>query len=186
MNRSSKTFVLVKCALLVALAVALNFVKIAPWPNGGSITAAAMAPIVVAGLMFGPKWGLLTGFTYSLLQMLLDGISAPPVETVFWYALVVMLDYVVAFTVLGLAGVVAKPFSSPVKGAVAGTVAVTAVRYLCHFLSGILIWGVYAPEGTPVWLYSLLYNGSYMIPEMLITTAMVSFFVKGISGRRPL
>ena len=91
-----------------------------------------------------------------------------------------------AFTVLGLAGVVAKPFSSPVKGAVAGTVAVTAVRYLCHFLSGILIWGVYAPEGTPVWLYSLLYNGSYMIPEMLITTAMVSFFVKGISGRRPL
>ena len=183
MNRSGKTFVLVKCALLAALAVALNFVKFAPWPNGGTITAAAMAPIVLAGLMFGYKWGLLTGFTYSLLQMLLDGISAPPVETVFWYALVVLLDYVVAFTVLGLAGAIAKPFSNPVKGAVVGTLTVTAVRYLCHFASGILIWGVYAPEGTPVWLYSLLYNGSYMIPEMIITTIVVSLIVNAIPKR---
>lgn len=115
--------------------------------------------------------------------MLLDGISAPPVETVFWYALVVLLDYVVAFTVLGLAGVIAKPFSNPVKGAVVGTLTVTAVRYLCHFASGILIWGVYAPEGTPVWLYSLLYNGSYMIPEMIITTIVVSLIVKAIPKR---
>ena len=159
-HNNGKTFVLVKCALLAALAVALNFVKFAPWPNGGSITAAAMAPIVLAGLMFGPGWGALTGFTFSLLQMLLDGISAPPVETVLWYILVILLDYVIAYTVLGLAGIIAKPFLKPVKGAVVGTLAVTAVRYLCHIASGILIWGVYAPEGTPVWLYSLYGSGN--------------------------
>ncbi len=180
MNHNGKTFVLVKCALLAALAVALNFVKFAPWPNGGSITAAAMAPIVLAGLMFGPGWGALTGFTFSLLQMLLDGISAPPVETVFWYVLVILLDYVIAYTVLGLAGIIAKPFLKPVKGAVVGTLAVTAVRYLCHIASGILIWGVYAPEGTPVWLYSLLYNGSYMVPEMIITTIVVGLLAGAV------
>lgn len=180
MNHNGKTFVLVKCALLAALAVALNFVKFAPWPNGGSITAAAMAPIVLAGLMFGPGWGALTGFTFSLLQMLLDGISAPPVETVLWYILVILLDYVIAYTVLGLAGIIAKPFLKPVKGAVVGTLAVTAVRYLCHIASGILIWGVYAPEGTPVWLYSLLYNGSYMVPEMIITTIVVGLLAGAV------
>ena len=180
MNHNGKTFVLVKCALLAALAVALNFVKFAPWPNGGSITAAAMAPIVLAGLMFGPGWGALTGFTFSLLQMLLDGISAPPVETVLWYVLVILLDYVIAYTVLGLAGIIAKPFLKPVKGAVVGTLAVTAVRYLCHIASGILIWGVYAPEGTPVWLYSLLYNGSYMVPEMIITTIVVGLLAGAV------
>ena len=179
-HNNGKTFVLVKCALLAALAVALNFVKFAPWPNGGSITAAAMAPIVLAGLMFGPGWGALTGFTFSLLQMLLDGISAPPVETVLWYILVILLDYVIACTVLGLAGIIAKPFLKPVKGAVVGTLAVTAVRYLCHIASGILIWGVYAPEGTPVWLYSLLYNGSYMVPEMIITTIVVGLLAGAV------
>ena len=179
-HNNGKTFVLVKCALLAALAVALNFVKFAPWPNGGSITAAAMAPIVLAGLMFGPGWGALTGFTFSLLQMLLDGISAPPVETVLWYILVILLDYVIAYTVLGLAGIIAKPFLKPVKGAVVGTLAVTAVRYLCHIASGILIWGVYAPEGTPVWLYSLLYNGSYMVPEMIITTIVVGLLAGAV------
>ena len=179
-HNNGKTFVLVKCALLAALAVALNFVKFAPWPNGGSITAAAMAPIVLAGLMFGPGWGALTGFTFSLLQMLLDGISAPPVETVLWYILVILLDYVIAYTVLGLAGIIAKPFLKPVKGAVVGTLAVTAVRYLCHIASGILIWGVYAPEGTPVWLYSLLYKGSYMVPEMIITTIVVGLLAGAV------
>ena len=179
-HNNGKTFVLVKCALLAALAVALNFVKFAPWPNGGSITAAAMAPIVLAGLMFGPGWGALTGFTFSLLQMLLDGISAPPVETVLWYILVILLDYVIAYTVLGLAGIIAKPFLKPVKGAVVGTLAVTAVRYLCDIASGILIWGVYAPEGTPVWLYSLLYNGSYMVPEMIITTIVVGLLAGAV------
>ena len=179
-HNNGKTFVLVKCAFSAALAVALNFVKFAPWPNGGSITAAAMAPIVLAGLMFGPGWGALTGFTFSLLQMLLDGISAPPVETVLWYILVILLDYVIAYTVLGLAGIIAKPFLKPVKGAVVGTLAVTAVRYLCHIASGILIWGVYAPEGTPVWLYSLLYNGSYMVPEMIITTIVVGLLAGAV------
>ena len=130
--------------------------------------------------MFGPGWGALTGFTFSLLQMLLDGISAPPVETVLWYILVILLDYVIAYTVLGLAGIIAKPFLKPVKGAVVGTLAVTAVRYLCHIASGILIWGVYAPEGTPVWLYSLLYNGSYMVPEMIITTIVVGLLAGAV------
>ena len=97
-----------------------------------------------------------------------------------WYILVILLDYVIAYTVLGLAGIIAKPFLKPVKGAVVGTLAVTAVRYLCHIASGILIWGVYAPEGTPVWLYSLLYNGSYMVPEMIITTIVVGLLAGAV------
>lgn len=173
--RDNKTKVLAECALMVALSAVLQLIPFIRMPQGGTVTLASMAPIVFAALRHGPKWGLLTAFAESLLQMLLGGISAPPTETVFWFALVILLDYVIAYTVLGLAPVFAAPFGERrLLGACVGSVAATLLRYLCHFLSGILIWGVYAPEGQPVWLYSLGYNGSYMIPETIITAVAVA------------
>lgn len=170
---TSRTKILVECALMVALSAVLQLIPFIKMPNGGTVTLASMAPIVFISLRYGVKWGLLTSFVGSLVQMLLGGISAPPTPTFFWFLLVILLDYVIAYTVLGLGSIFARPFSSRIVGAGVATVAVTFLRYLCHIASGILIWDVYAPEGQPVWLYSILYNGSYMIPEIIFTTIAV-------------
>lgn len=176
--RNTKTKTLVECSLLIALSVVLSRLQFAPWPNGGSITVASMAPLVYLSIKRGWKWGLGSAFVYSLLQMLLDGISAPPVQSFFWFTMVILLDYVIAFTVLGLAGAFANVWKNSKNAPIYATLCVTGLRYLCHIISGIIIWGVYAPEGTPAWAYSLGYNGTYMIPEMIITTIVVVLLLK--------
>lgn len=161
---------------MIALAVVLAWVsKIipAPWLQGGSITFASMVPIIIVSLMFDVKWGLLASVVYSIIQIMM-GFYPPPTQTFGYFVLVVLLDYVFAFGVLGLAAPFYKLFGKkawaiPVAGAI-----VTALRYVCHIASGVLIWGVYAEEGQSVWAYSLTYNGTYMIPEIIITTVVLA------------
>ncbi len=167
MSRKS-TPILVECAMMIAMSTALSFVKLFDLPQGGSVTCASMAPLILVSYRHGIKWGLFTGFVHSLLQMLIQ-FYAPPANTALAFAGTILLDYVLAFTVLGAAAFFGSPFKNRLASAAAGSVAVTVLRFLCSFMSGILIWGSYAPEGTPVWLYSLTYNGSYMLPETIIT-----------------
>lgn len=175
--KNSVTRKLVYGALMVALATVLSLFTLFKAPYGGSVTFGSMVPIVLFSLLFETRWGLLTAFAYSLLQMLL-GFSAPPVQDFASFAAVVLLDYVIAFTVLGLAGAIARRFKNGIVGAGVGTVCVMAMRFACHFLSGIVIWDVYAPEGMPVWLYSLGYNGFYMLFEMLISVVVIMLLWK--------
>ena len=178
----SKTRTLVECALMIALGTVLANIKIFEMPNGGSITLLSMLPFILVSYRHGTKWGLFTGFVNSLLQMLL-GFYAPPAGTVAAFVGVVLLDYVLAFTQLGLAGVIAKPFKNHLLGVAAGTAAVCVIRFLCSFLSGALLWGSYQESyewarGMSVWLYSFIYNGSYMLPELLITTVCAVILCK--------
>ena len=108
---------------------------------------------------------------------MLLGFYAPPAGTVAAFVGVVLLDYVLAFTLLGLAGVIAKPFKNHLLGVAAGTAAVCVIRFLCSFLSGVLIWGNLS-DGLPAWIYSLTYNGSYMLPEGIMTTIAVVLLYK--------
>ena len=95
------------------------------------------------------------------------------------FVLVILLDYVLAFGALGVAGTVARRFGEKkVLGASVGTITAIFVRLFCSFLSGVVIWGVYAPEGTPVWLYSLSVNGTVMVGEMITTTVAIAILVK--------
>ena len=165
-------------AMLIALSLILSMIVLFNAPYGGTVTAGSMVPVIIIGILLGNKWGLLSGFVYSLLQMLTGGIVPPPTPSLLLYVLVILLDYLVAFTVLGLSGLFMnsiknKKVSIPLSGAF-----VMLLRFICHFLSGILIWHTYAPEGTPVWLYSLLYNGGYMLPEIVIST-LVLFLLSG-------
>ncbi len=167
-------------ALLVALATVLMFASKlipAPWLQGGSITLASMVPIVLAGIMFGTKWGLCASLSFALIQMM-SGFYPPPTQTFLNFVLVILLDYIIAYGALGLSGLFykmtgKKSFSAPLSAFL-----VTLIRYLCHILSGILIWGVYAEEGQTVLAYSLIYNGSYMIPEIIITTVVTALICK--------
>ena len=163
-------------AIMLALASVLAFIsKIipAPWLQGGSITFASMVPIIVVSLMYDLKFGLICSLAYSLIQIM-SGFYPPPTQNFISFVLVVLLDYVFAFGVLGLSSLFYKMLGKkiwaiPVSGAV-----VTLLRYICHIFSGILIWGVYADEGQSVLSYSLIYNGTYMVPEIIITTVVLA------------
>ena len=176
---SRTTRMLTQGAIMVALATILSLFTLYQLPNGGSVTFASMAPIIVISLLYPFRWAFLTAFAYSLVQMLL-GFVPPPSQTFLSFVAVVLLDYVVAFSGLSLAGPISRRIGKPICGAVVGTCLVSLLRLGCSFLSGILIWDIYAPEGTPVWIYSITYNGSYMIPEMVVTAIVVALVVKYI------
>jgi thiamine transporter len=158
---------LTQSAVLVALAAVLTFVKVFNLPNGGSITLASMAPIIFASFKFGTPWGVLVALVYSLIQ-LVTGFYPPPVQSIGSYFLVILLDYILAFGVLGTANIFRK------LGTAAATFIVVFLRFICHFLSGITIWSSYAEgSGHSVAVYSLLYNGSYMAGELIVTMAVM-------------
>lgn len=172
MQTLTKTKKLTECAVMVALATVLSFIYIYQAPQGGSVTLGSMVPLVlVCAHIKDFRWGLLACFAYSLIQMMV-GFMAPPTATLAYFFAVVVLDYVVAFTVIFLVNPISKLFRNELLGIGIGATVAVLCRFLCHFATGILIWGVYAPEGQPVWLYSLLYNGGYMLPELVITVML--------------
>ena len=168
----SKTRTLVECALMIALGTVLANIKIFEMPNGGSITLLSMLPFIMISFRHGVKWGLFTGLVNSLLQMLL-GFYAPPAPGLLPLVGMILLDYVLAFTLLGLAGGIAGLFKNRTVGVAVGTAAVCGIR----FLSGVLIWGNLS-DGLPAWIYSLTYNGSYMLPETILTTVAAVLLFK--------
>ena len=166
------TRTLVECAIMIALGTILAKITLFEMPQGGSVTAVSMLPFIIIAYRHGIKWGLLTGFVNACLQMLLGKPYAPPAGTAIAFFGMIMLDYVLAYMAPGLAGVFAKPFKNPFAGVTVSIIAVCFLRYLCSFLSGILLWGSYAPEGTSALVYSLGYNASYMVPETIITVVV--------------
>lgn len=173
MNRNSKTIILVEGAMLIALATALSYLKILDMPFGGSITL-EMIPLVVMGLRRGTKWGLFTGFVHGLLQMIIGFSNVLYCATLLSQIGCILLDYILAFSVLGLASIAAKPFSKNKKlGYIVGSIIVCALRFVCSFLSGWLLWGAYAPEGMKPAVYSLVYNGAYMLPDTIIVAVVI-------------
>ncbi len=136
-------------------------------PFGGTVTV-SMLPIVYYSYRRGTGWGVGVGIAYSLLQMML-GFYVPPAKTLWALVLCVLLDYLIAFSATGLAPLFAKPFGRHrLAGYCTGAVAVCLIRFVSSFLSGVVLWGEYAPEGMNVWVYSLMYNVSYMLPTTIL------------------
>ncbi len=167
----SRIRVLVECAIMVALAVVIDLIPMPKWPNGGSVSIAAV-PIIYISYRRGLGWGLASGLVYSIIQ-LLTGWYAPPAGTLLATGLCVLLDYLLAFTAFGLADIFAKPFKNKLVGYGVGAALVNLVRFICSFLSGWILWSAYAPEGQPAWLYSLTYNGGYMLPNAVLCAVVI-------------
>lgn len=172
-NTKKKALVMCECAIMIALAAVLSFVKILELPYGGSVTAFSIVPIVIVSYRHGVKWGLLSGFVFSLIQ-LIQGASNLSYATSFQAAVTIILfDYVIAFTVIGLAGCLRNKANNPSAAAATGTIGVCALRYICHVISGCTVWAGVSIPTTDGLLYSLSYNATYMIPETVINAAAV-------------
>lgn len=166
-------------AIMVALASVLSMISVYRLANGGSVTLASMVPIILISYLYDVKWSVLTALVYAILQMIM-GFYPPPTNDVVSYFLVVMLDYILAFGSLGLAGAFFKMLGKNKIAITLSGAIVVIMRFICHFLSGIIIWDVLAPEGQSVYWYSLTYNGSYMGLELIVTVAVLSLLSKFI------
>ncbi|MBR6359496.1 MAG: energy-coupled thiamine transporter ThiT [Lachnospiraceae bacterium] len=177
----SKTRALVEGAAMVALATALSYVRIFKLPWGGSITLLSMLPIVFFSIRRGLGAGFAASFVFSLFQFvqgILDGLFGWGLTPGMLVACI-FLDYIGAFTILGIAGIFRK---KGLLGEVSGSVLAVFLRFIFHFLSGVVIWHSAGKlwegfETENSWLYSLLYNGAYMLPELILTTVAAVVFL---------
>lgn len=156
------------CGVMIALGTVLSFLKPYEPPLGGGVTVLSMVPVAFLSCMLGLKWGFGAAFAYSLIQLFISfgevmswGLTAGAVVATF------VLDYILAYTVLGISGAFAKKGAF---GIVAGVALATTLRFICHFLTGVYIFDIWMPEEwSNVWVYSLAYNGGYMLPEIVLT-----------------
>lgn len=173
---------MVEGAMLIALATVLSyFPKFEfTWAYGGSISL-EMIPIVFMAYRNGTKWGCLTGFVHGLLQMILGFSNVLYCATLLAQIGCILLDYLLAFTALGLASLFANLLKKNSIGSYAfGSIMAGLLRFICSFLSGWILWGSYAPEGTAPAIYSLVYNGSYMLPNTIIMTIVIIILGKSV------
>ena len=160
-SRQMRTKELVFCAMAMALAMVTSYIKFASLPYGGSITLFSMLFIALIGYFYGPKAGLLTGVAYGVLQLVTGPYIYAPLQ--------VLLDYPLAFGALGLSGFFCKKKHGLIIGYIVGVLG----RYLCHVISGYVFFAAYAPEGMNPLIYTLGYNLTYILPEMIVTVVLL-------------
>lgn len=196
------------CAMMVALASALAILSMfspIQLPFGGSVTFGSMVPIVLVGYMFGTKWGLGSAFVFAIVQMILGASTVssffmPGDSQMFWVnaVLVCLIDYILAYTALGFSGIFANKIKSTSGALCLGSIVALALRYLCHIISGAIFFGAWAEwfftdvaggafgewvlshmsGGMLALFYSIVYNGLYMIPEIILTAVIAAILPK--------
>ena len=173
MDTNRNLRVLTESALCVALATILSLITLFHMPLGGSVTAFSTLPVIIVSLRHGTKWGIGSALVFSLTQLLLGmaNVTAVPVKNLESMILCALLDYVLAYTVLGFTGVIARSIDKRGLGLSVAILATGCGRLACSFFSGIVIWGSFTPDGWSVELYSLAYNAAWCLPDTLIALA---------------
>ena len=209
----TKTKRLTESAMLLALAIVLELVSkmfIPEMPFGGQVTLVSMLPVVLISYRHGVKWGLVAGVAYALIEMVLGAKTVAAAFQPGYFgdnAMIVnalimcVLDYLVAFTVLGLGGCFRNRIKNPGVGLMCGSLVALTARFAAHVLSGYILFSGWAEwfftqDGFPAWgarlveslspamlgfVYSLVYNAMYMVPE-LILTAIAALLIGRIPG----
>lgn len=211
---TNKTKKLTESAMLLAVAIVLELLSkmfIPEMPFGGQITLVSMLPVVLISYRHGVKWGLVSGVCYAMLEMALGAKTVTAAFQPGYFGdgvmlvnalIMCVLDYLVAFTVLGLGGCFREKIKNPGMSLMAGSIVALGLRYVTHIASGYILFSGWAEwfftqDGFPAWgtqlvaslspemlgfVYSLVYNGMYMVPEIIITSvvALVIARVPGI------
>ena len=194
---------LIETALMLAVATILSVIQPFQLPFGGGITIASMLPIVLIAYRYGTKWGIFSGFVFSILQMLtgFKTVSAfflpGDNQMLIWQAILIcLIDYIIAYTVIGFGGIFRNKFNSSSTALCVGSIVALLFRYVAHIISGAIFFGSWAEwfftqegfykigesilgtfSGTGLSIvYSVFYNGLYMIPEIVIT-AILAFAI---------
>lgn len=152
------TKVMVQVAIAIALGTVLKMFRIIQMPMGGSVTLGSMIPIIFIAYVYGPKVGYLAGLLFGIMDLLLGAYVVHPIQ--------LLLDYILAFGVLGAAGY----FKNNV---ILGTFTAIGLRFLCHVISGVVFFSSYAGDQNAL-IYSILYNGTYLLPEAIITMVILA------------
>ena len=206
----NKTKRLTESAMLLAVAIVLELVSkmfIPEMPFGGQVTLVSMLPVVLISYRHGVRWGLVAGLGYALMEMVIGAKTVAAAfqpgyfgdGTMLVNALIMcVLDYLVAFTVLGLGGIFRDRIKSPGAALSLGSIVALGLRYVSHIASGYILFSGWAEwfftqEGFPAWgaslvealspgmlgfVYSLVYNGMYMVPEMIFTAVAALFLTR--------
>lgn len=169
LTKKQKVRRIAESAIMLALATILSELAVVKFPFGGSVTIFSQVPLVVISYRYGIKWGAFTGLAMGLIQMLFGLGNFAYVSGLGAYLILIFADYIIAFGALGLGGMFRNKINNPVLSLSLGGAVVSAIRFVCHFISGVTIWGDYTDGAQAVWQYSLEYNGGYMLPELIIT-----------------
>ena len=161
----TKTRRLTEIAVCIAMAVVGSLIKVWEMPQGGSV-ALTMVPILLIAIKRGPVAGFMTGGIYGVLSLLIAGVIYHPMS--------ILLDYVLAFGLLGLAGF----FKKNVPGVIAGCFVGVLGRFISSLVSGAVLFAEYAPVGQNPWVYSVIYQATYLVPELIITLLCLLFLFK--------
>ncbi len=156
------TKMLVEAGMSIAIAFVLHLITLFHMPQGGSITAAHLVPLLLFAFRWGGKAGIVVGFVYGLVQFLLGFKFSIHIASIF-------LDYGLAYAMIGVAGF----FRDSKVGLVCGTFVACFLRLCVSVISGAVIFGAYAPEGTNPWIYSIVYNISYLGPDFLVNVIVL-------------
>ena len=168
---------LVECAILIAIGTVLSLFDFkGPWALGGGITVCSMLPLVMIAHRHGTVMGIVSALVYSLIQLLLGLSNVGYAPDLLTRIAIILLDYVLAFTLIGFSGCFNKTVKNRRLSIVLGIVVTFLGRFGCHYLSGVLIWEALWPNelGWAPAIWSLAYNASYMLPEMGITAAVAA------------
>ncbi|MCR4402546.1 MAG: energy-coupled thiamine transporter ThiT [Firmicutes bacterium] len=165
-QRRGTTQVVTEVGVTVALAAVLSLIRVFRMPQGGSVSL-EMVPVFYVALRRGGATGILAGLVLGMVKLALGPYVVHPLQF--------LMDYPLAFAALGVSGFFSR---APLLGVLVGG----AARFLMHVLSGVAFFASYAPEGSNVWVYSLTYNASYMVPEVAL--AMILMLLLGVGFAR--
>ena len=156
---------LVEASAMIGLSTVLYLIPLYRLPQGGTVSAGSMVPILFLSLKRGPTIGAVAGGIFGLLQYLIEPFFLHPIQF--------LLDYPLAIGALGIAGLFIRyPF--------VGIISALTVRFICHFLSGIIFFSSYGIEGVNPIAYSITYNIAYLLPELIISLVIIYFLRKKI------
>ncbi|MCW4032760.1 MAG: energy-coupled thiamine transporter ThiT [Candidatus Bathyarchaeota archaeon] len=160
---TNQTKILAESIVCVALSALLYYFVIFSMPQGGRVTAGSMIPIFWLALRRGAKVGILAGIVFGLIVLMMEPFVFHPVQ--------VLLDYPIAFGLLGLAGFFRQ---IPLLGVAVGMFG----RFIAHFITGIIFFASFVPEGMSPALYSAIYNGSYLLVEFIVSIIIIQILVR--------
>ena len=156
--------IMLKCTSFIALSIILGKIFVLKMPFGGSINLSPI-PIIISSMLFGPSWGIYTGFTYSIIKIIL-GFQAPPVLNPINIIAVFLLDYIIPYTSLGLSSIFKVKGKISVYSAVISTM---IIRLLSTTISGVIIWKNLLLPDLNILIYSFIYNSIYILPETVLS-----------------